>query len=96
VTVTKNDKKQQVPAIVAIYDRMIHMAVNGNWQAMRKCVELREKYSAHREQVLGELLAQAGAIRLSYEGGEDRMPRDLKNLVAFIERHVAEGQYQAA
>jgi hypothetical protein len=96
VTVTKNDKKQKVPAIVAIYDRMIHMAVNGDWQAMRKCVELREKYSEYREQVLGQLLERAGAIRLSYEGAEDQMPEDLKQLVEFIERNVAEGEFRAA
>lgn len=95
VTVSKNDKKQKVPAIVAIYDRMIHMAVAGDWQAIRKCVELREKYSEHREQALGELIQRAGGIRLSYEGVEDQMPADLKQLVEFIELHVDEGQYRA-
>ena len=96
VSVTKNDMKQQVPAIVAIYDRMIHMAVNGDWQAMRKCVELRERYSDYREQTLEKLLQQAAGIRLSYEGAEDEMPHELKNLVEFIELNVAHGQYRAA
>lgn len=96
VSITKGKKKQQVPAIVAIYDRMIHMAIAGDWQAMRKCVELRERYSDFREQTLGKLLAHAGSIRLSYEGAENEMPDDLKRLVEFIELSVAHGQYRAA
>ena len=96
VTITKGKKKLQVPAIMAIYDRMIHMAIGGDWQAMRKCVELREQYSEYREETLGRLLAQAGSIRLSYEGAEDEMPDDLKMLVEFIELNVAHGQYRAA
>lgn len=60
---------------------MIHMAVNGEWQAMRKCVEPRERYSDFREKTLAELLHQAGSIRLSHEGAEDEMPHDLKRLV---------------
>lgn len=95
VTITKSKKKQQVPAIVAIYDRMIHMAIAGDWQAMRKCVELREQYSEYREQTLGKLLAHAGRIRLSYEGAENEMPDELKNLVEFIELNVEHGQYRA-
>lgn len=96
VAITKGKKKQQVPAIVAIYDRMIHMAIAGDWQAMKKCVELREQYSDYREKTLEKLLAQAGSIRLSYEGAEDEMPDDLKTLVEFIELNVAHGQYRAA
>lgn len=96
VTIMKGKgKKKQVPAIVAIYDKMIHMAVGGDWQAMKKCVELRERYSDSREQTLGNLLAQAGSIRRSYQGAEDEMPDDLRNLVEFIELNVAYGQYRA-
>lgn len=65
VSITKGEKKKQVPAILAIYDRMIHMAVNGDWQAMRKRIELREQYSDFREKTIEKPLEQAGSIRLS-------------------------------
>lgn len=96
VTITKGKKKKQVPAIVAIYDKMIHMAIAGDWQAMRKCVELRERYSDFREETLKKLLGEAQNLRQRYRDEGQKMPVDVENFVEFIELNVAYGQYRAA
>ena len=96
VTITRGKKKKQVPAIVAIYEKMIHMAIGGDWQAMRKCVELRERYSDFREETLKNLLGEAQNLRQRYRDEGQEMPVDVENFVEFIELNVAHGQYRAA
>ncbi|MGN3973644.1 DUF5681 domain-containing protein [Tsuneonella sp. SYSU-LHT278] len=89
-------KKKQVPAIVAIYDKMIHKAIAGDWQAMKKCIELRERYSDFREETLKGLLREAGNLRLSFAQAGQKMPEEVERLLEFIELTVAHGQFRPA
>lgn len=97
VEVTKNKKKRQVPAIVAIYDQMIHLAIKGDWNAIKKCIELRERYSQYRITALAKLKEQSDAIKMQYEVRKEsrglEMPEDVKALVEYIDRMTYEGQF---
>lgn len=83
-----------MPAIVAIYRRMVHEAANGNWQAIRKVVELREKYIHARTEVLEGLLHRATEIRQYYEARDEMIPDHLWALIDDAERAVSEGQFR--
>lgn len=96
VPVRKGKVTKQVPAIVAIYQRMIHMAVHGDWNAMKKIVELREKYSDFRGRALVDLLEEAQGLRLAWKESGKKLPGDVEKLLWMLEQHVAEGQFSAA
>jgi hypothetical protein len=93
--VTKGGKTKKVPAIVAIYDKMIHKAVAGDWQAMKKCVELREKYTMSRTETLGKMVEHAQSLRAQYQARDETMPDDLWALVEYVEQAAADGQFRA-
>jgi len=95
VPMTKGKVTKQVPAIVAIYERMIHMAAQGDWPAIKKCVELRERYADFREQTLAGLLEQAQACRQLYKDYGEDMPDHVKNLVEYCEERAMLGQFEA-
>jgi hypothetical protein len=94
VTVKIDGREQRMPAIVAIYRRMVHEAASGkNWQAVKKVVELREKYIHARTEVLENLLRRATGIRRHYQEREEEIPDHLWELVSEAERAVKEGQF---
>lgn len=96
VTVKVGKHSRQEPAIVGIYRRLINRAVNDDWQAIKKCIELRERYSDFREQTLYKLLEAAQDLRLSYRDAGQEMPEDVLAFVEMVEARVAEGQFTAA
>jgi hypothetical protein len=93
--VTKSGKTKKVPAIVAIYDKMIHKAVAGDWQAMKKCVELREKYTISRTETLGKMVEHAQSLRAKYQARDETMPDELWALVEYADQVAVEGQFRA-
>lgn len=68
VKIRKGKSSQTVPAIVAIYDQLIHKAIKGDWQAVKMCIALREKYASERTESIVRLAEEAMAVRTSYEG----------------------------
>lgn len=94
VKVKIDGKEKRMPAIMAIYRRMVQEAANGNWQAIKKVVELRERYVNARTEVLSGLLQHATAIRKHYEEREEPIPDDLWLLIDEVERSVGEGQFR--
>ena len=95
VVVKKNGREETVPAIVAITERMIHLAIGGDWNAIKKCLELREKYSEYREKTLAALMDQALELRNWYSRNAEPMPDHVRKFVDALDQHVAEGQYRA-
>ena len=95
VSIRKGKVRKEVPAIIAIYDRMIHMAIQGDWNAIKKCVEMREKYSDFREKTLMGLLEQAQACRQHFKDYDEDMPEHVKSLVEFVEERALAGQFDA-
>lgn len=95
VPVRKGKVTTQVPAIVAIYQRMIHMAVQGDWNAIKKVVEMREKYSDFRENTLKGLMFEAQACRQSFKDHDEKLPDHVKGLLDYIDHRVLEGQFEA-
>jgi hypothetical protein len=96
VTVRKGKNAKQVPAIVAIYDSLVHKAVGGDWQAIKKCLELRERYSDFRGKSLYKLFEAAQDLRISYKNLGQEMPEDVIAFVEMVEARVVEGQFSAA
>lgn len=96
ITITKDKRSKKVPAILAIYDRMIYMAIGGDWNAMRKCIELREKYTDFRENLLKQLLQQAIDIRGEYKARSEEIPPEVMRMVELVENTVMSGQYRPA
>lgn len=94
VKVKIDGKEQRMPAIMAIYRRMVHEAANGNWQAIKKVVDLREKYINARTDVLGSLLHHVAKIRQYYEERDEAIPDDLWLLIDEAERSVGAGQFR--
>lgn len=74
---------------------LIHKAVAGDWQAIKKCVELREKYTISRTETLGKMVEHAQALRTAYRERYEMMPDDLWALVDYAEQVAAEGQFRA-
>ncbi len=95
VEIRKGKVTRKVPAIIAINERLIHMAVNGDWNAMKKVLDLREKYSDIREQTLVGLLEQAQQCRAAYRHNDDKIPPEVEKLLQYVERRVEEGQFDA-
>lgn len=95
VEIRKGKVTRKVPAIIAINERLIHMAVNGDWNAMKKVLELREKYSDLRERTLSGLLEQAQQCRAAYKHIDDKIPPEVEKLLQYVERRVEEGQFDA-
>jgi hypothetical protein len=90
----KDGKETEMPTILAIYRKMVNMAAGGNWQAIKKTVELREKYVNQRTEVLLDLLSTATKIRESYSGNREGMPDDAWDFVDKVEQMVGEMQYR--
>jgi len=88
VQIRKGGRKQTVPAIRAIYDRLIHKAVDGDWNAIKLCVGLREKYSGYRTDSVVKLKEHADAVRLDYEMNNKEMPANVQAIVDLIDRRV--------
>lgn len=89
VTIRKGRSKQTVPAIRAIYDQLIHKAVTGDWNAIKLCIALREKYSQHREDIIVKLYDDILEIRTSYELRKKPMPDDTRRVVELVERRIS-------
>lgn len=94
VRVTKGDKTTRVPAIVAIYEKMIHKAVAGDWQAIKKCVELREKYTMSRSETVGRLVEHAHALRAKYHAEDKPMPDEIWELVDLADQLAEQRQFE--
>jgi hypothetical protein len=95
VPIRKGKVRKQVPAIIALYDRMIHMAIQGDWNAIKKCVELREKYSDFREKTLKGLMEEAQACRQRYKDYGEEMPEHVKSFLEYVEERITSGQFEA-
>lgn len=95
VEVRKGKVTRKVPAIVAINERLIHMAVGGDWNAMKKVIDLREKYSDLRGKTLAGLMEEATNCRQVFKDYNEEMPPHVKQLVEYVERRVIEGQFDA-
>lgn len=96
VTVRTGKHTRQEPAIVAIYRRLIKHAVDGDWQAIKKCIELRERYSDFRGESLYRLFEAAQDLRVRYKDAGQEMPEDVRTFVEYVEARVVEGQFSAA
>jgi hypothetical protein len=94
VTVKIDGKEQRMPAILAIYRKVVQEAAGGNWQAIKKVVELRERYIHARTEVLENMLLRAAGIRRYYEARDEKIPDHLWELVDEAERAVKEGQFR--
>jgi len=95
VAIRKGKVKKQVPAIIAIYDRLIHMAIGGDWNAMKKCVELREKYADFRENTLVSLMEEAQNCRQRFRDAGEEIPPHVLNLLRCVDEKVLVGQFTA-
>lgn len=95
VEIRKGKVTRKVPAIIAINERLIHMAIGGDWPAMKKVLDLREKYSDLREKTLSGLLEQALQCRAAYKHNGDEIPPEVEKLLQYVERRVEEGQFDA-
>lgn len=95
VTIRKGKVRKQVPAIIAIYDRMIHMAINGDWNAMKKLVEMRERYSDFRHKTLVGLTERVQECRQRYKDYGEEIPDHVEKILREVEERVREGQYEA-
>lgn len=94
VKVKIDGKERRMPAILAIYRRMVHQAAGGNWQAIKKVVDLREKYIHARTEVLENLLRHATEVRRYYESRDEMIPDHLWALIDDAERAAGEGQFR--
>lgn len=94
VTVIVNGTEKQMPAIIAIYRKMIQKAAGGDWPAINKTVELRDRYINQRTKVLEGLLSEVLRLRDDWHGAEDTMPEGVQALIEHAERAVREGQFR--
>lgn len=94
VSVIIGGKERQIPAIMAIYRKMVHLAAGGDWPAIKKTVELREKYINARTDTLGRMLEHATEIRRYYEERDESIPDHIWGLVDDAERAVQLGQFR--
>lgn len=95
VEIRKGKNTTKVPAIVAINERLIHMAIGGDWPAMKKVLDLREKYSTLRENTLKGLMEEAQACRQCYKDHNEKLPNHVEKLLEYIDQRVEEGQFDA-
>lgn len=95
VEIRKGKTTRKVPAIVAINELLIHMAIGGDWPAMKKVLDLREKYSTLRENILKGLMEEAQACRQSFKDHNEKLLEKVEELLDFIDRRVLEGQFDA-
>ena len=95
VEIRKGRTVRKVPAIVAINARLIHMAMAGDWPAMKKVLDLQEKYSAIREQTLAGLMERAQFCRQEFKDHNEEMPAHVRAMVEHIEKRALEGQFDA-
>ncbi len=91
VTVKVAGEEKRMPAIMAIYRKMVQLAAEGDWGAIRKVVELREKYANARTETLAGLITQISRIREEYAAADESMPNEVWDLVDQAQQVVNEG-----
>lgn len=91
VTVKVGGEERRMPAIIAIYKKMVQLAAEGDWGAIKKVVELREKYANARTETLASLINQISRIRKEYAAADETMPDQVWDLVDQAQQVVNEG-----
>ena len=76
------------------YKKMIHKVAAGDWPAMKKFVELREKYAEERTAVLSGLVTPLIELKRAFVERKEPIPDDLRDLVKQAELSVEMGQFQ--
>jgi hypothetical protein len=94
VTVKVGGVEKQMPAIVAIYRKMVQMAAEGDWGAIKKVVELREKYADARTAVLCGLATELVEMKKAYQERDEKMPDMVWKMVQHAEEAVDIGQFR--
>ena len=74
---------------------VLHLDHGKDVEMIKKCVEMREKYSDFREKTLMGLLEQAQACRQHFKDYDEDMPEHVKSLVEFVEERALAGQFDA-
>lgn len=95
VTVSVKGEKQQMPAIIAIYRKMIQKAADGDWAAINKVVDLREKYVTQRTKVLEGMLMEVERLREYYSERNEEMPDRIFQVVSMASDALQDGEYRA-
>lgn len=94
VTVKVKGVEQQMPAILAIYRKLVQKAAEGDWQAMKMVIELRAEYSDRRTEVVGGLIESVVALRRGYAERGEPIPEHLIGVVEMAEESAVNGQFR--
>lgn len=92
VNVTRGGRTTVSPAIKAIIERLIAMAVEGDMSAIRKCLEIHGRASRAREQTLAGLLESVAAIEAAHKDRD--MPAQTREALDLMYRYVNDAQYR--
>lgn len=94
VTVKVRGVETQMPAILAIYHKLVQKAAEGDWPAIKMVVELRQEYTEKRTETLDGLIDSLVSLKRGYAERNEPIPEHLNGIIQMAEESAVHGQFR--